>query len=121
MSMDHLQENFFCLLIFVQNFRRNKKEFTNNRIERSHPPLRLTGHQIWERVQEFPTVIENPHGTTFAYGSTHKWTKRSLFWDLPYWNAHLIHHNLDVMHIEKNVFDNVINTVIDVTRKIKET
>ena len=65
-------------------FRRNKKEFTKNRIERSHPPLRLTGHQIWERVQEFPTVIENPHGTTFAYGSTHKWTKRSIFWDLPY-------------------------------------
>ncbi|XP_056158503.1 uncharacterized protein LOC130134826 [Syzygium oleosum] len=101
-------------------FRRNKKEFIKNRIERTPSPLKLTGDQIWERVQDFPTVVENPHGTTIVYRSTHKWTKRSIFWDLPYWKAHLIHHNLDVMHIEKNVFDNVINTVMDVTGKIKD-
>ncbi|XP_056161784.1 uncharacterized protein LOC130135923 [Syzygium oleosum] len=101
-------------------FRRNKKEFIKNRIERTPPPLRLTGDQIWEQVHDFPTVVENPPGTTIAYGSVHKWTKRSIFWDLPYWKAHLIHHNLDVMHIEKNVFDNVINTVMDVTGKIKD-
>ena len=71
-------------------------------------------------MQEFPTVVENPHDTTFVYDNTHKWTKRSLYWDLPYWNAHLIHHNLDVMHIEKNVFNNVINIVMDVTEKIKD-
>jgi len=29
----------------------------------------------------------------------------------------LIGHNLDVMHIEKNVFDNIFNTVMDVKGK----
>ena len=101
-------------------FKRNKKEFIKKRTNRTSPPLRLTGEQIWEWVQDFLTVIENSHDTIFAYGSTHKWTKRSIFWDLSYWKVHLIHHNLDVIHIEKNDFDDIINTVINVTRKIKD-
>ena len=47
--------------------------------------------------------------------------KRSIFWDLPYWSLNLIQHYLDVMHIEKNVFDNVFNTVMEVEGKIKDT
>ena len=48
------------------------------------------------------------------------WNKRSIFWDLPYWNSNLIRHNLDVMHIEKNVFENVFNTVMQVEGKNKD-
>ena len=48
------------------------------------------------------------------------WKKRSILWDLPYWSTHLIRHNLDVMHIEKNVFDNVFNTVMDVPGRSKD-
>ena len=29
------------------------------------------------------------------------WKKKSIFWDLPYWETLRIRHNLDVMHIEK--------------------
>lgn len=32
----------------------------------------------------------------------------------------MIRHNLDVMHIEKNVFENVFNTVMDVKGKTKD-
>ncbi|KAJ9562235.1 hypothetical protein OSB04_007395 [Centaurea solstitialis] len=42
--------------------------------------------------------------------------KRSIFWELPYWKTLLIHHNLDVMHIEKNVFENLFNTIMDTTK-----
>ncbi|XP_039123357.1 uncharacterized protein LOC120259972 [Dioscorea cayenensis subsp. rotundata] len=48
------------------------------------------------------------------------WHKRSIFWDLPYWTTNLIRHNLDVMHIEKNVFENVFDTVMDVEGKTKD-
>ena len=34
------------------------------------------------------------------------WKKRSIFFTLPYWADHVLRHNLDVMHIEKNVFNN---------------
>nr|GEV83499.1 hypothetical protein [Tanacetum cinerariifolium] len=48
------------------------------------------------------------------------WRKRSIFWNLPYWKTNLILHNLDVMHIEKNVFENVFETVMDIEGKTKD-
>jgi len=53
-------------------------------------------------------------------GVAHNWIKQSIFWELPYWNSNLLRHNLDVMHIEKNVFDNVFNTVMDIKDKTKD-
>ncbi|KAL0308943.1 UNVERIFIED_CONTAM: hypothetical protein Sradi_5836600 [Sesamum radiatum] len=49
-----------------------------------------------------------------------QWTKRSIFWDLVYGSTLLIRHNLDVMHIEKNMFDNIFNTVMDIKGKTKD-
>jgi len=46
--------------------------------------------------------------------------KRSIFWELPYWKTNLLRHNLDFMHIEKNVFENIFNTVMDVKGKTKD-
>ena len=50
----------------------------------------------------------------------HNWTKKSIFWELPYWQHQLLRHNLDVMHIEKNLFENIINTVVVVNGKTKD-
>ena len=44
------------------------------------------------------------------------WNKQSIFWELPYWSSNIIRHNLDVMHIKKNVF----NTVMDIEGKTKD-
>ena len=32
----------------------------------------------------------------------------------------MIRHNLDVMHVEKNVFDNIFNTMMDIKDKTKD-
>ena len=50
----------------------------------------------------------------------HNWCKQSIFWELPYWKNLLLRHNIDVMHNEKNVFDNVFNTVSNVKGKTKD-
>jgi hypothetical protein len=55
-----------------------------------------------------------------GFGLTHNWVKRSIFWELSYWKTNLLYHNLDVMHIEKNVFENIFNTVMDVKGKTKD-
>ncbi|XP_072079067.1 uncharacterized protein [Arachis hypogaea] len=101
-------------------FRRNKDAFYKNRIERSEPPPRLTGEQIWDIVQNYDKISDVEQLEIEGYGSMHNWTKRSIFWDLPYWRHNLIRHNLDVMHIEKNVFDNIFNTVMDIKEKTKD-
>ncbi|KAL0313157.1 UNVERIFIED_CONTAM: hypothetical protein Sradi_5715000 [Sesamum radiatum] len=91
-----------------------------NRQERKIARPRLTGDEIRRRVEQYGTAVEEPLTYPPGYGNVHKWTKKSIFWDLPYWNTHLIRHNLDVMHIEKNVFDNIFNTVMDIKGKTKD-
>ena len=55
-----------------------------------------------------------------GYGVEHNWTKRSIFWELTYWPDNMIRHNLDVMYIEKNIFDNLFNTIMDLKGKTKD-
>jgi predicted amino acid-binding ACT domain protein len=43
-----------------------------------------------------------------------------MFRELPYWKTNLLRHNLDIMHIEKNVFENIFNTIMDVKGKKKD-
>ncbi|OMO99515.1 Transposon, En/Spm-like protein [Corchorus capsularis] len=90
------------------------------RVDWDSAPPRLTGDEILNRVSQYKSPMEDPRGKTPEYGNGHKWTKRSIFWDLPYWKTNMIRHNLDAMHIEKNVFDNVIATVMDVPGKSKD-
>ncbi|XP_076923373.1 uncharacterized protein LOC143585475 [Bidens hawaiensis] len=53
------------------------------------------------------------------FGKTHNWVEKSNFWELEYWPMLLIRHNLDVMHIKKNVFENLFQMVTD-TSKTKD-
>nr|GEV86445.1 hypothetical protein [Tanacetum cinerariifolium] len=97
-------------------FRRNKDSFTKGRVENDTPPSRLSGLETWRRVNKYPKVTDEryPIGKILpGFGVCHNWTKKSIFWDLPYWKTNLIRHNLDVTHVEKNVFDNIFNTVMD--------
>ncbi|XP_016185865.1 uncharacterized protein LOC107627545 [Arachis ipaensis] len=48
------------------------------------------------------------------------WKKRSVFFELPYWKDHMLRHNLDVMHIKKNICDNVVFTILNDSVKSKD-
>ena len=48
------------------------------------------------------------------------WKKRSIFFTLPYWEHHVLRHNLDVMHIKNNVVDNIIGTLLNLDGKTKD-
>lgn len=104
-------------------FRRNKACFLKNRIEMSPAPPVKTGTQILHEIDELGLkkvteidgeVVNGPICKTCG------WKKRSIFWDLPYWSTNLVRHNLDVMHIEKNVFDNIFNTILNIEGKTKD-
>ncbi|XP_035543533.1 uncharacterized protein LOC108995430 [Juglans regia] len=49
------------------------------------------------------------------------WTKKSIFFELPYWLDLGLRHNLDVMHIEKNICDNVLGTLLNIEGKTKDS
>ena len=46
--------------------------------------------------------------------------KKSIFFDLPYWKDLYVRHNLDVMHIEKNVCEILIGTLLNMPGKTKD-
>ncbi|KAM1562806.1 hypothetical protein ACFX10_037292 [Malus domestica] len=43
-----------------------------------------------------------------------------MFFELPYWLKLKLRHNLNVMHVEKNVFDTLVGTILDIEGKTKE-
>jgi hypothetical protein len=47
--------------------------------------------------------------------------KQSIFFKyLPYWKDFQTCHNIDLMHVTKNVFDSIIGTLLDMPRKTKD-
>lgn len=116
----HKQTWFDCHRQFLPEdhvFRKNKSGFTKNKAEYSPPPPRLSGDELWERVSHLPKTIDH---CELARDKTHNWMKQSIFWELPYWRKLLVRHNLDVMHVEKNFFDQLIHTVMNVKGKTKD-
>ncbi|CAM8940897.1 unnamed protein product [Rhodiola kirilowii] len=102
-------------------YRYNTCRFRRDRVEHDGPIPFRSGHEIYNRVQNSNYVWEeSPDHVIEGFGVTHNWTKKSFFWDLPYWVNLKLRHNLDVMHIEKNVFENIFNTVMNVKGKTKD-
>jgi hypothetical protein len=47
--------------------------------------------------------------------------KQSIFFKyLPYWKDLKTYHIIDLMHVTKNVFDNIIGTLLHMPRKMKD-
>lgn len=46
---------------------------------------------------------------------------KKFFFELPYWKTLNLRHNLDVMHIEKNISERVLGTLMNVEGKSKDT
>ena len=46
--------------------------------------------------------------------------EEEYFFELPYWSSLLIKHNLDVMHIEKNICESILGTLLELEDKCKD-
>jgi hypothetical protein len=42
------------------------------------------------------------------------------FWELPYWKDLDVHHSIDVMHIEKNVCESLLKTLLNTDGKTRD-
>jgi hypothetical protein len=49
------------------------------------------------------------------------WSRMVSLWKLPYWKNLKLRHNLDIMHIEKNICKNLIGTILNIPGKTKDT
>ncbi|CAN6692873.1 unnamed protein product [Malus baccata var. baccata] len=107
-------------------FRRQTTSF-NGRREHCSTPRQWTGLQCLEELSTLRSTFGKPKKdvsvgqrrkrTESSTSSKSQWKKKSFFYELPYWRHLLIRHNLDVMHIEKNICDNVVGTLLDIDKK----
>ena len=47
--------------------------------------------------------------------------KKSIFLELSYGSSLSLRHNLDVMHIEKNICDTLLGTILNIDGESKDT
>ncbi|XP_016482962.1 uncharacterized protein LOC107803711 [Nicotiana tabacum] len=99
-------------------FRLNRVRFNGSKEERN-PPLKLSGLDILRQIEERRVAELNVSGKR-SRRATKQWNKRSIFFELPYWKSNLLRHNLDFMHIEKNICDNIIYTLLHDKSKSKD-
>ncbi|XP_042952270.1 uncharacterized protein LOC122289358 [Carya illinoinensis] len=103
------------------NWRKKKNAF-NGKDERRLQPKTIAGQALMDQLHEVSNI---------QYGKSTKkrkripnelnWTKKCIFFELPYWLDLGLRHNLDVMHIEKNICDNVLGTLMNIEGKSKDT
>jgi len=117
---------YYCHLRFLplnHRYRKNIKNFFVGRVEKDVAPPRLSGEELHDVVSEYGDIVFGLQSGKQKFPSfclTYNWVKRSIFYELPFWKTNLLRHNLDVMHIEKNVFENIFNNVMDVKGKTKD-
>ncbi|CAN6578520.1 unnamed protein product [Malus baccata var. baccata] len=100
-------------------WRHNDKAFHAK--ETQPRPREWSGDEILDQLNRlefghFGKGVSEPRPTTHL-----NWTHKSILFELPYWSKLKLRHNLDVMHIEKNVFDTLVRTILDIEGKTKDT
>ncbi|XP_050225594.2 uncharacterized protein LOC126675059 [Mercurialis annua] len=102
---------------------RQRSELFDGTKEKRKAPIPLSGEEV---LHEFSLFEQCPFGKSKkkkydASNSVYNWRKKSIFYQLPYWETLLLRHNLDVMHIEKNICDNILGTLMKHKDKNKDT
>ncbi|XP_022143595.1 uncharacterized protein LOC111013454 [Momordica charantia] len=98
--------------------RRLQPELFDGHIEEELRLEQLSGSDILEQVNQFEEYI---FGNSVKERKRAKnWLKKSLFFELPYWGTLMLRHNLDVMHIERNICENMIGTLLNIKGRTKD-
>jgi hypothetical protein len=97
----------------------------DGRVEKGDKPGKFTMTEILEELEKVKDVRPGKPDIT---GNKRKqsdgpktYSRKPILWRLPYWKHLLLPHNLDVMHIEKNVCQNILCTLLNILGKTKDT
>jgi hypothetical protein len=99
----------------------------NGKTETRDPPRKYTPKEVAEKVER---VKDFEHGKNPIISRKRKratvpgeptWHLKVSLHHLPYWPELKLAHNLDVMHIEKNICDNIVGTLLELEGRNKDT
>ncbi|XP_073119934.1 uncharacterized protein [Henckelia pumila] len=102
-------------------YRRQRKAFNGDQ-EFNPAPKPFSGDEVLKKVDgihcHWGKMRKKIHSTKDNVKSSFK--KKSIFFELEYWKHLYVRHVLDVMHIEKNVCESLLGTLLDIPGKTKD-
>jgi hypothetical protein len=98
----------------------NMKDQFNGNIEKRRPPLHLIGHEVYEMVKNVQIVLGKRKIIAKNNEEDDMWKTQLIFWELPYWKDLDVRHSIDVMHVEKNVCESLIQTLLNTNEKTRD-
>ncbi|XP_028120164.1 uncharacterized protein LOC114317608 [Camellia sinensis] len=108
-----------------ENHNWQRSKLFNGEIENRSKPVELSGEQILDKINlgTYRPYRKHPNNRKRQRNEnpTPNLTKRSILFNLPYWKTLKLRHNLDVVHIEKNIYDNLVGTLLSIDGKNKDT
>ncbi|XP_063941378.1 uncharacterized protein LOC135149567 [Daucus carota subsp. sativus] len=102
---------------------RRKKEDFDNTVEKGTAPIPLTGEEVLERTKHLKGHVfgKTQRQPRFQKGDVRPIFKKvSIFFELEYWKFLPVRHVLDVMHIEKNICEALLGTMLNIPKKTKD-
>ena len=101
------------------SYRKSKK--FNGKEEHRHAPEIISALETSAVLDGVHVVLGKGSTTIKRKRSSENigWRKKSIFFELSYWKSLLLCHNIDVMHVEKNVCDSLLGTILNLDPKIK--
>lgn len=103
---------------------RKKGKHFNGKAEHRTKPRNRTGEDVLDMVKDVQVVFGKGQGSEpvpkDAKGHAPMWKKKSIFWELPYWQVLEVRNAIDVMHLTKNLCVNLLG-FMDVYGKSKDS
>ncbi|WVZ83355.1 hypothetical protein U9M48_030513 [Paspalum notatum var. saurae] len=90
---------------------RKKGKHFNGKKENRVKPIHRSGKVVFEMVKSLRVIFgKGPGSVTVSdeNGKAPMWKKKSIFWELPYWEVLDVRHAIDVMHVTKNLCVNLL-------------
>ena len=81
--------------------------------ERREKPHQFSGSELLQQLEVWPDCKFRKHPNNNKRKRTPEeldWTRKPILFELTYWSKLKLRHNLDVMHIEKNICDNIVGS-----------
>ncbi|XP_024163761.2 uncharacterized protein LOC112170658 [Rosa chinensis] len=106
-------------------YRKQRAAFDNHQ-ELEAAPVPLSGEEVLKRMEDevlsWPFGKKHPSPPYKGDEDENRpcWKKKSIFFELEYWKFLPVRHCLDVMHIEKNVCDSLLGTLLNIPGKTKD-
>ena len=73
--------------------------------------MHRSGKDVFDMVKDLEVIFGKGPGSQPILnenGMAPIWKKKSIFWELPYWEVLDVRHAIDVMHLMKNLCVNLI-------------